>query len=129
VIADLNARLGRHLDCVVKIAVTLQAGRAVVGEVGSTDPPTMMALGETMDAAHALRASAAAREAGFAISQPALAAAGIEPPAAEKVEVRAVGHDEPVVAFLSDSAPALPDSWVTLGQQRRRAVLRRLWTR
>jgi adenylate cyclase len=43
--SDLNERLGRQWDCKVKIAVSIHAGRAVVGEIGSSMPPAVMAIG------------------------------------------------------------------------------------
>jgi hypothetical protein len=37
--SDLNERLGRQWDCKMKIAVSVHAGRAAVGEIGSSDSP------------------------------------------------------------------------------------------
>src|SRR5262249_11270428 len=85
VIAELNERLGRQWDCKGNISVSTHAGRAVVGEVGSSDPPTMMAVGEAMDTANALRKAAVAHGAPFAVSQPVYSAAGVTPPAADQV--------------------------------------------
>jgi adenylate cyclase len=125
VMSDLNERLGRQWECKVKIAVTLHAGRAVVGEIGSSDPPTMMAVGEAMDVANELRRTAAARGKAFAISQPVYAAAGLDAAFAAAVELQ--GSGAPIAASLSASAPERPPSWRPLGEQRRRAALERLW--
>ena len=46
VIADLNNRLGQRRDSKVKIAVSIHAGRAAIGEIGSSEPPMLMAIGE-----------------------------------------------------------------------------------
>ena len=42
--SELNERLGRQWHCKVEIAVSIHAGPAVVGEVGSSDPPAVMAI-------------------------------------------------------------------------------------
>ncbi len=126
VMSDLNERLGRQWDCKVKIAVTLHAGRAVVGEIGSSDPPAMMAVGEAMDVANELRRTAAARGKAFAISQPVYAAAGLDAAFDDAVELP--GSGTPIAASLSASAPERPPSWRPLGEQGRRAALERLWS-
>jgi len=126
VLADLNERLGRQLDCTLKIAVTLHAGRAVVGEVGSSEPSIPMAVGEAMDVARELRQAAA--KAGiqyFAVSQPVYAAAGLDVPAEDRIMLRA--EEKSVAAVLSTCAPSLPASWKPLGEPGRRAALQRLW--
>ena len=76
VMTELNERLGRQWNCKVTLAVSIHLGRAVVGEVGASDPPTVIAIGEAVDAANELRKAAAARGAAFAISQAVYAAAG-----------------------------------------------------
>src|SRR5437763_1215285 len=73
VLADLNERLGRQWDCKVDVVVSIDAGRAVVGEIAACDPPTVMAMGEAMQVAGELRkAVTAARR--FAISERVYAA-------------------------------------------------------
>jgi hypothetical protein len=49
--AELNERLGRQWNCKVTLAVSVHVGRAVVGGVGASDPPTVIAIGEAVDAA------------------------------------------------------------------------------
>jgi adenylate cyclase len=124
-IAELNERLGRQWHCKMEIAVTIHAGAAVVGEIGSSDPPTMMAIGAAVDVANELRKAAAARHKPFAISQQVYAAAELEGSPQDRVVLAATPAGERVVAFLSDSPPVLPPSW----RPRREgsAVLRRLW--
>jgi adenylate cyclase len=124
-IAELNERLGRQWDCKVEITVSIHAGPAVVGEIGSSDPPTMMAIGEAMDVANELRKVAAARRTPFAISQPVYAAAGLEGAAQDQVMLSSRRSAAPVAAFLSASAPVLPPSSGPLAE--RRAALQRLW--
>ena len=125
-ISDLNGRLGREGDSRIRIAVTVHAGRAVIGEVGASEPPTMVALGEAVDVANELRRLAAARGRTFAISKPLCAAAGVDPPPGEEVTVRPPASDAPVAASLSQSAPAPPPSAAMLLRERRLA-LQRLW--
>jgi hypothetical protein len=96
----------------------------VVGEVGSSDPPTMMAVGEAMDAANALRKAAAAHGTPFAVSQPVYAAAGVTPPLAEQITLPSPDSTAPLVAFLSAGAPVVPPA-KPAGE--RRAALQRLW--
>jgi adenylate cyclase len=124
VIAELNERLGRQWDCKVKIAVSIHAGRAVVGEIGSSDPPTMMAVGEAMDEANQLRKTAAAQGAPFAVSQPVYTAAGVSPPSADQITLPSPDSTTSLVAFLSARAPVVPPA-KHAGE--RRAALQRLW--
>jgi adenylate cyclase len=124
VIAELNERLGRQWDCKVKIAVSIHAGRAVVGEIGSSDPPTMMAVGEAMDEANQLRKTAAAQGAPFAVSQPVYTAAGVSPPSADQITLPSPDSTTSLVAFLSARAPVVPPAKLA-GE--RRAALQRLW--
>jgi adenylate cyclase len=124
-ISELNERLGRQWDCKVEITVSIHAGPAVVGEIGSSDPPAMMAIGEAMDVANELRKAAAARRKPFAISQPVYAAAGLEGAAQDQVMLSSPRSAAPVAAFLSASAPVLPPSSGPLAE--RRAALQRLW--
>jgi adenylate cyclase len=126
-ISELNERLGRQWDCKVEITVSIHAGPAVVGEIGSSDPPTMMAIGEAMDVANELRKAAAAQHKPFAISQPVYAAAGLEGVAPDQVMLRSPRSAAPIAAFLSATAPVLPPSSRPLAE--RRAALQRLWSK
>ncbi len=128
VIADVNKRLGRQWDCKMKVAVSINAGHAAVSEIGSADPPIVMAIGEAVDVANALRKAAAAQDKQFAISEWAYMAAGLELPAQDKIMVRLPGMERAVAATLSMSGPVLPASWRPLGEPGRRAALRRLWS-
>jgi adenylate cyclase len=127
VISDLNDRLGRQWDCKVKVAVSVHAGRAVVGEINSSDPPAVIAIGDAMDMANELRQVAAGRDKAFAISEPVYAAAGLDPASEDKVVLP--GADAPTSGFLSAAAPELPAAWTRLSaMQRRRVTLQRLWS-
>ena len=77
VIADLNNRLGGERTTKVKIAVSIHAGQAAIGEIGSSDPPMLMAVGEAIDGANELRKAAAERDKAFAISEKVYAEAGL----------------------------------------------------
>jgi adenylate cyclase len=125
VMTELNERLGRQWNCKVTLAVSIHLGRAVVGEVGASDPPTVIAIGEAVDAANELRKAAAARGAAFAISQAVYAAAGVEPPPAETIMVASASAAAAIPTVLSAAAPALPAP-VALGREPRAALQRLL---
>jgi adenylate cyclase len=129
VIADLNKRLNREPAGRIRIAVSIHTGLAAVGEIGSSDPPAMIAIGDAVDVANELRKSAAAHGKAFAISEPVYAAAGIEPVYQDKVVLASPGADAGVVAFLSDVAPIPSPAWTLHGEQGPRAKLARLWGR
>jgi adenylate cyclase len=124
-IADLNDRLGRQGESKVKIAICIHAGPAAAGEIGSSDPPLVMAVGEAMDAVNEVRKAAAAQGKPFAITKPVYTAAGLDQ--SFESEIMVPGPDAPVAVSLSESAPAVPVS--TTSFHERRAALRRLWTR
>jgi adenylate cyclase len=126
VISDLDNRLGREGNRKMNIAVSIHAGRAVVGEVGSTDPPAVMAVGAAVDVTNELRKAAAANGKSFAISEPVTTAAGVDPAVGDKVILRSPGSGAPIAASLSASAPVPPPSRTRLRE--RRATLRRLWS-
>jgi adenylate cyclase len=126
VIADLNKRLGRDKEQRVRIAVSIHAGRAAVGEIGSSDPPTMIAIGDAVDAANELRKEAAERNRSFAISQPVFTAAGIEPVYQDKASLPSPDDDAGLVVFLSDTAPIASPQWTLHGEQGTRARLQQL---
>jgi adenylate cyclase len=125
-IADLNDRLGREGDSKVRIAISIHAGRAAVGEIGQSDPPTVMAVGEAMDVVQELRKAVAAHDKAMAISRPVYVAAGLEPPTAEEIVVRPPGSESPIAVSLCDTAPVSPGSTGT-GFAARRAALQRMW--
>jgi adenylate cyclase len=127
VISDLNNRLGRHRDSRLKISVSVHAGRAAVGEVGSSDPPMVLAIGDAIDVTNELRKVAVAHDKPFAISDRVYADAGLSPVAGDKVTVQAPSSDAPVTVFLSESAPIPSPTWTLHGEVGRRTMLRRLW--
>jgi adenylate cyclase len=122
VLGDLNERLGRQWDCKVNVAVSIAAGRAVVGEIGASDPPTMMAMGEAMEAASELRKAAMPGKA-FAISERVYAAAGLEMPSDGRVTLSS--HGAAISATLSAVPPLPPTALLPLSESR--AVLQRMW--
>ncbi|HEY7247422.1 MAG TPA: 2Fe-2S iron-sulfur cluster-binding protein [Xanthobacteraceae bacterium] len=128
-ISELDNRLGREGNRTLQVAVSIHAGRAVVGEIGSHDAPVMMAVGEAVDVANELRKelgkAAAAHGRRFAISEPVTTAAGVDPAVGDQVTLRAHGSGAPIVASLSTSAPPLPQSRSRLAE--RGEALQRLW--
>ena len=124
VIADLNNRLGVQSGQRVKVAVSIHAGRAAIGEIGSSDPPVLMAVGEAIDGAHALRKAAADAGKAFAISEKVYAEAGV---AAVHPGSITVGEGAGINAVLSDDAPIPSPSWTLHGELGRGAMLKRLW--
>jgi adenylate cyclase len=124
-IADLNDRLGRQGDSKVKIAISIHAGPAAAGEIGSSDPPLVMAVGEALDVVNEVRKAAAAQGKPFAITKPVYTAAGLDQ--SFESEITVPGLETPVAMSLSESAPVLPVS--TTSFRERRAALQRLWSR
>src|SRR5262245_42698674 len=90
-ISNLNGGVCRRWDCKMKIAVSVHAGRAAVGEIGSSDPPTMLAIGEAMDVAHEIRKAATAHDMPFAVSEQVFTAAGLVPTFEEKITLPSRG--------------------------------------
>jgi len=121
-ISDVDHRLGESRK--LRVVVSIHAGHAAIGEIGSNDVPAVIAVGEAVEVAGELRKAAAARAAAFAISEPVTAAAGIEPAGGEKIVLAA--HGTPIAAMLSSAPPALPASRVGLTEGR--AKLQRLWS-
>jgi adenylate cyclase len=124
VISDLNQRLGRHGDDRVKIAVSIHAGQAAIGEIGAFDPPTLLAVGEAVDVANDLRRAAADSDKAFAISEKVYADAGLVPVHQHSITT-ALGAG--IKVFLSDAAPIPSPTWTLHGELGRAAMLRRLW--
>jgi len=127
VITDINNRLGRQWDCKMNVVVSVHAGRAAVGEIGMSDPPTVVAIGGVMDAANELRKTAAAQGKPFAITEAVYTAAGLDLPAQDRTTVQ-LSASASVLATLAAQAPQLPPSWKPLGVPTRRAALQRLWS-
>jgi adenylate cyclase len=128
-VSNLNARLALRPDSKLRIAISIHAGRAAVGEVGASDPPTMMAIGEAIDAAQQLREVAAKGDTPFAVSEPVYAAAGVVPPAGRKVTLGAVGSSPSLNVVLSDNVPAPPMAWTKEAKDGARAKLQRFLAR
>ncbi|MEA3026642.1 MAG: adenylate cyclase [Alphaproteobacteria bacterium] len=124
VIKDLNHRLGREHDDRVKIAISMHRGRAAIGEIGSSEPPVLMAVGEAVDVANDLRKAAVEHEKAFAISEAVYAEAGLVPVHANSVMV---GAGPGIKVFLSDAAPIPSPTWTLHGELGRVAMLRRMW--
>jgi adenylate cyclase len=128
VITDINNRLGRQWDCKMNVVVAVHTGRAAVSEIGASDPPTVMAIGEALDVVNELRKTAAAQGKHFAISEATYTAAGLEFPPEEQATLQVSGLGTPVLASLSASAPDLPAAWKPIGAPSRVAALQRLWS-
>jgi adenylate cyclase len=125
VMSDLNDRLERGADSKVKFSVCIHAGRAAVGEVGSTEPPTILAIGEAVDVAKQLRKLAVARDKTFAISRQVYAVAGLEPVFDDSITV-STPELQPVTVFMAEAAPVPSQTWTVHGERSRRASLRRI---
>jgi adenylate cyclase len=104
---ELNGRLGRQWACKAKIVVSIHAGRAIIGEVGG-DGGAMMAVGNALEVAMQLRTALAAKDKSFGVSLPVISASRLEVPSDgfEMIELKT--ETGSVVAYLSDSAPRLP---------------------
>jgi adenylate cyclase len=124
VIADLNNRLGRQPGNRLKISVSIHGGHAAIGEIGASEPPMLMAIGEAVDVANDLRKAAAERGKAFAISEVVYAEAALSPVTEDKITV---GADPATTVYLSDAAPIASPTWTLHGEIGRKAMLRRLW--
>lgn len=124
VIADLNNRLGRQGDSKIRIAVSIHAGHAAVAEVGPSDAPTLMAMGEAVDVANELRKAAANTGKTFAISEKVFLDAGLVPVHEDSITTALAAG---ISAYLSDAAPVPSPAWTLHGEIGRKATLRRLW--
>ena len=124
VVADLNSRLGRQSDHKIKITVSIHTGHAAITEIGSSEPPTLMAMGEAVDVVNELRKAAAERGKAFAISQKVYAEAGLDPVHHDRIMV---GSGRGISACLSDTAPIPAPDWTLHGKIGRGATLRRMW--
>ena len=125
VISDLNNRLGRHEGDRLKISVVAHAGHAAIGEIGSSEPPMVLAIGEATDIANEMRKLAAERDRTFAISERVYQDAGLMPVQDDQATLRGPGGTTTV--FLSDVAPIASPAWTLHGKLGRGAMLRRLW--
>ena len=125
VVADLNNRLGLR-ESRVKIGVSIHIGRAAIAEIGTSEPPMPMAVGEAVDRANDLRKAAAERDKPFAISEKVYADAGLSP-AGDKIKLPPRGTEAAITAFVSDAAPVPSPAWTLHGELGRRAMLRKLW--
>jgi len=124
-ISNLNDGLGRQWDCKMKIAVSVHAGRAAVGEIGSSDPPTMLAIGEAMDVAHEIRKAATAHDMPFAVSEQVFTAAGLVPTFEEKITLPSPGCVS-VAVCLSTSGAALAPATLAASHSAVPNLLRKL---
>lgn len=127
VIVDLNNRLGRQADRRIKTTVTIHAGRAVVGEIGSSDPPRMVAVGEAMDVGNEIRKVGLAKDSRFAISEPVYAASGLAVADSQKITLSVQDSDSAVAVFLSETAPVPSPPSVLQSSNVLRTKLRRFW--
>jgi adenylate cyclase len=124
-ISDLNNRLGRHDGDRLKISVVVHAGHAAIGEIGSSEPPMVLAIGEATDVANEMRKLAAERDRAFAISERVYLDAGLMPVPDDQATLR--GPSGATTVFLSDVAPIASPAWTLHGKLGRGAMLRRLW--
>ena len=109
VISDLDNRLGREAHRKLRVGVSIHAGRAAVAEIGASDPPAFIAVGEAVDVANELRKLAGSHGKPFAISEPVTTAAGIDLASGDKIVLRS-SSGAPVAAALTASPPLLPPS-------------------
>jgi len=125
VISDLNNRLGRHEGDRLKISVVVHAGHAAIGEIGSSEPPMVLAIGEAADVANQMRKLAAERDRAFAISERVYQGAGLMPVHDDEATLHGTGGK--VTVYLSDVAPIASPAWTLHGRIGRTTMLRRLW--
>ena len=101
-LADINARLGEEWGCRADVAVTLHAGRAALSHIAQTG--TIVAAGEALETANAIRAMAAAGGHDFAASGAVFAAAGVAAPEPAVIADCGTGNSRQSV-YLTATAP------------------------
>lgn len=105
---ELNERLGQEWGCRAEIAVSIHAGRVVLGKIGQT-AELIIAAGEAVALASDIRKAAVACGNPYAVSGPVFAAAGIEPPAQKMERIScAAGSGVPIYFMDGVQIPA-PD--------------------
>jgi adenylate cyclase len=104
---ELNAGLGRHWLCKAKIAVSVHAGRALIGEVRG-DVDATMALGNALEVAMQLRAALAVNGKSFGVSLPTITACNLEVPSDGFEAIELKTETGSITAYLSDLAMRMP---------------------
>jgi adenylate cyclase len=128
---DLNDRLAQAWPAGVEFAVTVHAGHAMVREIGFATPPSVIAIGEAIEATNDLRravARSAARGTPFTISEAVYTTAGLTPKMANKFLVPVPSLEHPLTVVQSTSVPVLPAHARAYRRRARVAALRRLWS-
>jgi adenylate cyclase len=126
VLSDLSTRLGREHNLTINTAISIHAGRAVIGEVSATDPPALIAVGDAIDVVGRLREAAVAHGARFAITEAVTTSAGVAPVGGAKIMIECHRSGHSIAAWLSAMPPVLPSFQPQRAE--RRAALRRLWS-
>jgi adenylate cyclase len=124
-ISDLGSRMGREHHRQLRVAVTIHAGRAALAELGSSDPPAFMAVGEAVDVTNELRKLAAAHDKPFAVSEPVTTAVGVDMAPGEKLVVGSQAGGS-IAAVLSEAPPLVPPP-ARARLSHHHAAWRRLW--
>jgi class 3 adenylate cyclase len=128
---DLNDRLAQAWPAGVEFAVTVHAGHAMVREIGFATPPSVIVIGEAIEATNDLRravARSAARGAPFTISEAVYTTAGLTPKMANKILVQVPSLEHPMTVVQSTSVPVLPAHARAHRRRARVSALRRLWS-
>jgi adenylate cyclase len=114
---ELNARLGQQWHCKAKIAVSVHAGRALIGWVRG-DVDAMMAVGKALEVAMQLRAALAVNHKSFGVSLPAITACNLEVPSDGFETIELKSETGSVTAYLSDLALRIPQDSAAVGTWR-----------
>jgi hypothetical protein len=104
---ELNARLGRQWLCRAKIAISVHAGRALIGELRG-DVDAMMAVGNALEVAMQLRAALAVNDKSFGVSLPAITAGNLKVPSHGFETIEFKTETGSITAYLSDLAMQVP---------------------
>jgi adenylate cyclase len=104
---ELNARLGRQWLCRAKIAISVHAGRALIGELRG-DVNAMMAVGNALEVAMQLRAALAVNDKSFGVSLPAITACSLKVPSHGFETIELKTETGSITAYLSDLAMQVP---------------------
>jgi adenylate cyclase len=128
---DLNERLAHAWPAGIEFAVTVHAGRAMIRETHSATSPTVIAIGEAVEATNDLRKAVVQSADGgkpFTVSEAVYTLAGIAPDMADKIVLDVPALRAPLTVFQSISVP-VPAAHARARRRRARvSALRRLWS-
>lgn len=99
-IARLNADVASELDQPLRIAISLHAGPAIVGEMGYGQATSLTAVGDTINAASRLEGLAKSLDAELVVSEDLARLAGLDLSGRERFSVTVRGRAAPIDGWV-----------------------------